>query len=300
MVCSRPPQETPLFTSTSAVPVFADGDGGGYHAPGLDEFFPPFIWGDWDGLFSFDRVMLVRLVVVALLVAFVWAAVRKPKLVPGRLQSIFELGVEFVRVQIAEQMLGKERAKPYTGMLVVIFLTILSMNLAGIIPGLNLAGTSRIGLPLVLALWVLLVYLAAGVKAHSASARTDGRTGAGAWLAGTGRYLKSQLFPAGLPWPVYFLITPIEALQVFVLRPATLTIRLTANMIAGHLMLVLCFSATHFLLLQGGGLIKLTAPLAFAGGIFITVFEIFVAVLQAYIFTLLAAIYLNFAMEEEH
>lgn len=226
---------------------------------------------------------MVRLIIAVLLILLLWLGTRRAKLIPGRGQSIVELGVDFVRVQIAEQIMGKDRAKPFLGMLTTIFFTVLAMNLAGVIPGLNIAGTSRVGLPLILALWVLVVYLSAGVRKH-----------------GLGKYLKAQLFPPGIPWPAYILITPIEALQVFILRPATLTIRLLANMMAGHLMLVLTFSATHFLLLEGGGLIKLTAPLAFAGAIFITVFEIFVAALQAYIFTLLSSIYLNFALEEEH
>ncbi len=117
---------------------------------------------------------------------------------------------------------------------------------------------------------------------------------------GVGGYLKASLFPPGVPWYMYVLITPIEFLQVFIFRPVTLALRLLANMMAGHLMLVLCFSATSFLLLEGGGAIKLTAGLTFVAGFGVTLFEILVAVLQAYIFTLLTAVYLNMALEEEH
>ncbi|CAM3569575.1 F0F1 ATP synthase subunit A [Occultella aeris] len=282
------PGERILSTAAIALPILAeteDSSGSGFHAPGIDEFFPPAIFGstDLDSWWGFDRIMLVRVIMMVALLLLLWLGIRRAKLVPGRGQNIIELGVEFVRVQIAEQVLGHERAKPYLAMLTTIFFTVLTMNIAGVIPFLNIAGTARVGLPLVLAVWVLVVYLAAGVRKH-----------------GVGKYLKAQLFPPGIPWPAYLLITPIEALQVFILRPATLTIRLLANMMAGHLMLVLCFSATNFLLLEGGGLIKLTSALSFAGGIFITLFEIFVALLQAYIFTLLASIYLNFALEEEH
>ncbi|UFU07651.1 F0F1 ATP synthase subunit A [Ruania halotolerans] len=280
------PGESTLSTAAIAAPILAEGeDSSGFHAPGIEEFFPAALFGSTDlgSFWGFDRIMLVRFIVVAILLLLLWLATRKSSLVPSRGQSIVELGVQFVRVQIGEQILGKERARPYLGMLTVIFFTVLAMNLAGVVPFLNIAGTSRVGLPLVLALWVFFVYLAAGVRKH-----------------GIGKYLKSQLFPPGIPWPAYILITPIEALQVFVLRPATLTIRLLANMMAGHLMLVLCFAATNFLLLEGGGLIKITGLLAFAGGIFITLFEVFVALLQAYIFTLLSAIYVNFALEEEH
>ena len=216
------------------------------------------------------------------LLLLLWLGVRKAKTVPGRGQNILEMVLDFVRVQIGEQILG-ENARRYVPMLTVIFVGVLTMNLAGIIPLLNIAGTSVVGMPLVLALWVYVMYLAAGVSRH-----------------GVGTYLKSSLFPPGVPWYMYVLITPIEILQVFVFRPATLALRLLANMMAGHLMLVLCFSATQFLLFSGGGFIKVTGGLTLAAGIGVTLFEVLVAVLQAYIFTLLAAVYLNMALEEEH
>lgn len=226
--------------------------------------------------------MLVRLIMTAALLLLLWLATRNAKLVPGRGQSLVEIAVDFVRVQIAEQILG-HHARKYVPLLCVIFFGIFAMNIAGIIPLLNIAGTSVVGLPLVFALWVYVMYLTAGVRQH-----------------GLGGYLKLSLFPPGVPWFMYVLITPIEFLQVFIFRPATLTLRLLANMIAGHLMLVLTFSATHFLLFQGGGLIKLTGGLTLLAGFGVTIFEILVATLQAYIFTLLTAVYLNMALEEEH
>src|SRR5699024_6854006 len=228
-------------------------------------------------------IMFVRLVVAGLLILFLWLGTRKASLVPSRGQAAVEFGLDFVRVQIVEQILGKVRGRPYLPMLTTLFFLILSMNLAGIVPGLSTAGTARMGLPLLLAVIVLVVYLVAGVRKQ-----------------GLGGYLKSQLFPAGVPWPAYVLITPIEILQVFVLRPATLAVRLLANMMAGHLMLALCYASTHFLLLSAEGFVKGGGATPFVAAIFITLFEVFVALLQAYIFTLLAAIYLNFALEEAH
>ncbi|WP_420110697.1 F0F1 ATP synthase subunit A [Pseudactinotalea sp.] len=227
--------------------------------------------------------MFIRLVITGLLVLLLWLAVRKAKLIPTRSQSIVEMGLDFVRVQIAEQTLGKERARPYVGMLTTIFFMILAMNLAGVIPFLNMAGTSRIGLPLVLALWVYVTYLVVGARQH-----------------GVGRYLKNQLMPSGVPWPMLILLIPIEALQVFIIRPLTLALRLVANMMAGHIMLVLCFVGTHTLFLYADGLMKPLGALTLAAGIAITLFEIFVAVLQALIFTLLSAVYINFALEDAH
>jgi len=266
------------------MPLTAAADGSEeFVAPGVEEFFPEMIFGHPDGWFGFDRLMLVRLVVVAAMLLLLWLAVRRASLVPGRGQAVVELLVDFVRVQIAEQIMGKERAKPYLPMLTVIFMTILAMNLASVIPGLNIGGTSRIGLPLLMALWVFLTYLAAGVRTH-----------------GLGTYLKGQLFPAGVPWPMYLILTPIEIAQVFIIRPATLAIRLTVAMVAGHLMLVLAFAATHFLILEASAAMTLLAPVTFAGGLFITLLEIFISALQAFIFTILSAVYLNFALEEQH
>jgi F-type H+-transporting ATPase subunit a len=117
---------------------------------------------------------------------------------------------------------------------------------------------------------------------------------------GLGGYLKNNLLPPGMPKFLYVLVTPIEALQVFLLRPATLALRLTANMIAGHLIIVLCFAATQFFLFEAGGVLKTVSAVSLAAGVAFTLFEILVAGLQAYIFALLAAAYLNMAVEEEH
>lgn len=263
------------------MPIVAAADDPEFVPPGMGEFFPDMIFGQPDGWFAFDRLMLVRLVVVAVLLLLLWLAVRRVSLVPGRGQAVVEMLLDFVRVQIVEQIMGKEKAKPFLPMLTVIFVTILAMNLASVIPGLNIGGTSRVGLPLVLAVWVLLTYLAAGVRTQ-----------------GLGGYLRKELFPPGIPWPMYFIITPIEILQVFILRPATLTIRLTVAMVAGHLMLVLAFAATHFLLLEASAAMTVFAPITLFGGLFITVLEVFISGLQAFIFTILSAVYINFAVEK--
>jgi F-type H+-transporting ATPase subunit a len=113
-------------------------------------------------------------------------------------------------------------------------------------------------------------------------------------------YLKMNLFPAGVPAPIYLLVTPIEFVSTFLLRPLTLTIRLLANMMAGHLLLVLFFTATQFLFLYGEGLLKIFGLASFAMGFAFTLFEVLVAFLQAYIFTLLTAVYINGAVADEH
>jgi F-type H+-transporting ATPase subunit a len=252
----------------------AAGDGG-FHAPSLDEFFPPIVL--FAGTpFALNRIMLIRLLVMVLLVLFVAVATRSLKVVPTRGSSIVEFPFNFVRNSIAYETLGERDGRRYLPLLTTIFLVTLGMNLTSVIPFLNIAGTSVIGLPLLMAVisWIAFIY--AGLKKHP------------------GAFIRNSLFPPGVPWPLYIIVTPIEFFSTFILRPVTLTLRLTMNMLVGHLLLVLFFSATWFFFFQQG-------PNGFTlFGFAFTLFELFVAALQAYIFTLLTAVYLQLSLAEEH
>ncbi|MCL1900438.1 MAG: F0F1 ATP synthase subunit A [Promicromonosporaceae bacterium] len=255
--------------------------GDGFVPPSIDDFFPPAVW--FAGTpFEISRIWLVRIVAAVALLLIFGLAARRAKVVPGRFQAGVEYLVEFVRRQIAEDFLGEANGRKYLPMLTTIFLTILAFNLTGVIPGLNLAGTARIGAPLLLALWVFVTYWWAGIKRH-----------------GLGGYLRSSLFPPGVPWPVYLLLAPVELLQLLVIRPGSLTIRLVANMISGHIILALCFIATQFFFVHAAGWLRPLGALTLAAGVFMTLFELLVAFLQAYIFALLAASYIQLSLESE-
>ena len=204
------------------------------------------------------------------------------KIVPGRGQSILEFGYGFVRDQIAYGALGEKDGKRFLPLLMTMFFFIVGMNITGIIPGINLAGSAVFGLPLVLALVAYIAFMYAGIKKHP------------------GAFFKNSLFPSGVPWPLYFIVTPIEFLSTFILRPVTLSIRLLMNMVAGHMLLVLCFSATQFFLFTAGGFYSFFSIGTLAFGLAFTVFELLVAVLQAYVFTYLTAVYIQLALAEEH
>jgi len=219
---------------------------------------------------------------VALLAVFVVGA-RRAKLVPGRFQNVLEMGLDFVRNSIVYETLGEKLGKKYVGVITTIFFAIFFFNITGVIPFLNIAGTSVIGMPLIFAAWVFVLYLGAAVK-----------------KLGVGTFLKTSLFPPGVPKAMYVLLTPIEFLQVFFLRPATLTIRLLANMLAGHLLLALCYSATSYLFFHATGALKPLGALTFAGGAMFFGLEVFVAALQAYVFAILTAVYLQMVLEPEH
>lgn len=254
----------------------------GFHAPSITEFYPEALL--WEGtIFEFNRITMVRIIAAVALVLIFWLVGSRAKLIPGRMQSALEMVLDFVRVGIVEDVLGKENAKKYAPFLTTLFLAIVFFNITGVIPFLNIAGTSLIGLPIIMAVWVFVMYLWSGIRKH-----------------GAGAYFKNSLFPPGIPWPIYLLLTPIEALQVFFLRPFTLALRLTANMMVGHMLLVLTFAATQFFFFEASGALKAAGTLSLVGGLLFTLFEIFVALLQAYVFVMLSTVYISLALEDEH
>ncbi|MEI5582695.1 MULTISPECIES: F0F1 ATP synthase subunit A [unclassified Agromyces] len=261
--------------------VQLEAEEGEFHAPSITEFFPDVVLfeGTW---FAINRIMLVRFVAVVALLLVFWLGTRRMRLVPGRFQSLVEMGLDFVRVNIAEDLLGKKDGKRFLPILTTMFFMILFMNLTGIIPGLNIAGTSVIGVPLVLAIVSYVTFIYAGIKKSPKN------------------FFKNSLFPSGVPIFVLPIVALIELISTFILRPVTLTLRLLMNMIVGHLLLVLFFSATQFFLFTLGGAWTVLAAGSLAFGLAFTLFELLVAVLQAYVFTLLTAVYIQLAVAEEH
>lgn len=255
------------------MPLPAAEESGGFHPPTIEEFFPPAVLFEGTA-FELNRIMLIRLLMMVVLIVLFGLYARRSRLVPGRGTSTAELALDFVRVQIAELVLGERDGRRFLPLIATIFFTVLALNITGIVPGLNIAGTSVVGMPLVLAVVAYVTFIVVGIQRHGLS------------------YFVKSVAPPGVPIPVYFILIPIEIVSTFVFRPATLTIRLLANMIAGHLLLVLCFSATQYLFFESGLLAPLGA-LTLAFGFAFTLFEILVALLQAYIFALLTALYIN-------
>jgi F-type H+-transporting ATPase subunit a len=221
-------------------------------------------------------MVLAGLIVIVLFVV----AFRKPKLVPTGLQNLMESVVEFVRNGIALEVMGPS-GLPWVPFLTAMFFFIFVNNIFGILPFVNFPTTSRMAIPIMLAILVWFLFNIAGIRAQ-----------------GFGGYLKSSLFPSGVPPALYILVTPIEFVSTFLVRPLTLSVRLAANMIAGHLILTIFFLGTAYLVYQ-----PTTIPFAipaFALSIFLVGFEVLVAILQAYIFTILTAVYINLAVHPEH
>ncbi len=254
-----------------------------FHAPSLDDFFPPSVLIH-AGPFELDRLMLIRLLMSVLVAAFFVIAMRSPRLVPRGLQNAAELALDFVRINIAEEILGKEQGKRFLPVITTIFFIVVASNLASVIPFLNISPNARIGMPLVLAALAYIVFNYVGIKKY-----------------GFFKYVKSSIVVPGVPLPLHFLLVPIEFISTFILRPFTLMVRLMANMLAGHILLVLFFSATNYFFFVSGGFQAIFGVPSIIAGIAFTFFELLVIFLQAYVFALLTAVYIELALHaDEH
>ncbi len=180
------------------------------------------------------------------------------------------------------EMAGPVRTTMFLGIAfteaLALFGFVLFLNIWEIIPGLQFPPTSRIAIPMFLALMVYVLYWFLGFK-HQGM-----------------KYLTGHLFPPGVPWPLYILLTPIEFIQIAVVRPFSLAVRLFANMMAGHILLTALALLTAYALKN--------APIIFLGpfalSVGVTAFELLVGFLQAYIFTLLTAVYIADSLHPEH
>jgi len=236
--------------------------------------------------FEMNRILIIRMLVVAILVLIFWISTRNLKIVPGRGQVAFEFITGFVRNNIIVETLGEKDGRRFMPLLFTIFFLTLGLNLTGTIPGLQIASTGLIGQAIIMAVVSYGTFIYAGIRRHGL------------------RFFKNATVLPGVPIVIVPIIAILEALSTFIIRPITLTLRLTMNMVAGHMLLALCFLATNFffvtVLFTQGNPLGLLGIGTFAFGIAFTVLEIFVAALQAFVFTILTAIYIQMALADEH
>ncbi len=262
----------------------AEGSGGdGFNAPTIAEFYPePIAEFTLLGIdFAITRITIISWIATAAIIAFLVLASRKASIVPSRLQFLGESGYSLVRDGMARDVIGP-KGLPFAPFLASLFFFILANNAMSIIPFAQISPMSKFALPLVLAVLVWILYNWVGIREQ-----------------GAGKYFKDAAIPPGVPIGALILVTPIELLQVFVIRPFTLAVRLFANMFAGHMLLVV-FSLGTVYLLQVGNFSMIFSPFAFAMALAMTFFEVLVIILQAYVFTVLTATYLNGAVEPAH
>ena len=249
--------------------------------PSIEDFLPPEIL--FEGTpFAINRIIFVRILATVIMLLVLGITAARAKLIPGRWQSAVEWVIDFVKNDIVYQVMGEVRGKRYVPMITTVFLTLLVFNLCGEIPGMNIAASATITLPLVFAMWCFVQYWIAGIREK-----------------GLGHFLRDELFPKGVPWPIYILLSPIQLLELLVIRPFSLTIRLFANMVSGHLILALCLSATQYFLIDVVNKVMMPfGVVTFAAGLFMYLFEVLVACLQAYIFAILTTAYINMSYPE--
>lgn len=233
--------------------------------------------------FSITKSVFGMLLILTLLmIVFIRMArsyAKRPGQAPTGLVNFLEPLVLFVRDEIAAPILGKERSKRFMPFLLSMFFFIVGCNLLGLVPfigGFNVTGT--VGVTIVLAGLVFILTTFHGNK----------------------HYWGHLVWPPGVPLPIKFILVPIELFGIL-LKPTVLMIRLTANISAGHI-IILSFASLIFIFNQNFG-----AGAGYGIGIFSTLFMIFiyclellVAFVQAYVFTLLAAIYFSEATQEAH
>lgn len=249
--------------------------------------FPPVShlvnWGDLalDGTpLAVNKVVVLMWLSVVVSFGFVWLAGRDFKLVPNPLQGAGEALVDFIQDGIILQTIGPT-GMGFTPLLATMFVFIFVTNIWEVIPGVQMPVNARIAIPLFLALMVWLLYMVLGV-------RKQGALG----------YFKNMMFPPGVPKALYILVAPIEFVSTVLVRPLSLSVRLFANMLAGHLLLV--SFAVICAALWSLSITLVILPFAFGLLVALTGFEILVAFLQAFIFTILTAVYISSSLNPEH
>jgi len=250
--------------------------------PSVEDFYLPSIlpWGAHDTYWFTKITFLVWLTVAAIIIFFL-VSYRKPELVPTKKQWLAESIYGFVRNNISVEMIGP-RGVAFAPYLTTLFCFILLNNLWGIVPLVQISPNSHIAFPAVLAVISYVLFIYVGIRHHG----------------GAVKYFKAALIPPA-PWFILPLLIPIEFFSNFMVRPFSLAVRLFANMFAGH-MLLLVFTLGGFAMISANVWFTPFALVSWAMTIALTLLELLVIVLQAYVFTVLTASYVQGALADEH
>jgi F-type H+-transporting ATPase subunit a len=249
--------------------------------PSVEDFYLPSIlpWGEHDN-YWFTKITALVWLTTALIIIFFLVSYRKPQLVPGKKQWLAESLYGFVRNNIAIEMIGPAgvRFAPY---LATLFSFILLNNFWGIVPFVQISPNSHIAFPAMLAVVSYIMFIWVGIRHH-----------------GFVKYVKVSLIPPA-PWFILPLLIPIEFFSTFLVRPFSLAVRLFANMFAGH-MLLLVFTLGGFAMLNANAWFLPFSIVSWVMTIALTFLEFLVICLQAYVFTVLTASYVQGALADEH
>jgi F-type H+-transporting ATPase subunit a len=222
---------------------------------------------------SFTNSSLWMLLAVACSAAFLTLGVKRDGVVPGRMQSIVEIFHEFIMRQTLLPVMGDEGRK-FFPFVFTLFIFIFFTNFLGLLP-YSFTVTSHVAVTFAMALMVFAIVLVVGFFTHGL------------------RFL-TLFVPSGVPAWIMPVIVPIEVIS-FLSRPISLSLRLAANMLAGHTMLKV-FAGFVVSLLGAGGIFSFLSIAPLLAGVALTALEVLVAAVQAWVFAMLTCIYLNEAV----
>ena len=258
------------------------------------------------------HVLMLWLVAVVVFVVVTWAVrryLRQDRLIPSGFMNALEAVVEFIRDDIAQPNVGKKWVNTWTPLILTFFLFILCANAAGLVPIFDVIGlidyyvlhtaehsfikqllhggttaTANFNVTAALATITFGAIIVAGTKAHGFVKH---------WM---------NLVPHGLAWPIYILLIPIEVMGMIV-RPFALTMRLAANMTGGHIAILAILSFVFLFTEMAGAAsagIGVGALVSVPLAVGISALEIIVVLVQAYVFTLLTAVFIGMAIHVHH
>jgi len=240
----------------------------------------PSFWGNGEW-YTLNKIGLSALIATAITLGIYFVAASKAKktLVPVGVQNLAEIGIDFIDNGIIDQTMG-EQGRAWNPFLLSIFCFVLITNLFELVPGWQMPANARMAFPLMLALVVWVAFIGTGLKYQGLA------------------YFKNAIIPPGVPVFLVPLVALIEFVSTFLVRPFSLAVRLFANMLAGHILLVTFIVLCEALWTTDWFAVFL--PLPFIMLILLSGFELMVSFLQAYIFTILAAVYIGSSMHADH
>jgi F-type H+-transporting ATPase subunit a len=260
--------------------------GPGFTVPEVSELlgFKPFFSFAVGGITFHVTFVTVLMFLLSFLIGGLFiAAFRRANVVPSPMQNVFEAAIDAVRENIVLPTIGPE-GDNWLPFLASMFFFVLALNLMEVIPGINFPITSHMAIPAFLSLMVYVIFNVVGIAKQ-----------------GVGAYFKGILFPPGVPKPIYIILTPIEFASTFIFRPLTLAVRLFANMMAGHVMLTIFFLASGYFLYRSESMfLHVLTPFPVILAVVLVIFEMFIGLIQAFIITILSAVYIGGALHPEH
>ena len=253
----------------------AESEGGGLAFPSLSNLI------EWEPIIDsigFDKIALTHVLSVIIPTIIFLLAAQQKSLVPTGIRTVAESVVEFVEKQIILPAIGPD-GLVFLPLLLSFFLFVFFGNITEVIPFFQMPANARMGGPVVIALIAWAMFIAVGVKHNGLS------------------YFKDIAWPSSVPIALRPLVGAIELLSTFILRPFSHAVRLFANMLAGHILLV-TFAVLSITVASGW--MYILEVFTFGGLVAFTAFEIFVSLIQAFVFTIIAAVYIGGALHPAH